>query len=517
MPSRPHILLLLTDQQAASTLGCHGNPAVTTPQVDRLAAEGVRFDCNTSNCPVCMPARASLLTGRSPEAHGVFRNGFDLDPARLPLFSTFLRDSGYRTVWTGKHHWRCQLDAPPPTDTPYFGFDQHHLTDDNQIGPYFDWICAQGDLYREMVLGTLFNLPRPDHPWWHRRDYLSPEAIAAARRKHIEPRMPSTDKSINYWLSPLPDELTQNAWIADCAIDTIQSHSNPDQPLFLAASFVDPHDPYNPTEKFAASVDPALVPPPKNRPGEHDTSPPHYQRYVRAQTEHAWVNRVVRQTPDEWRALRTAYFAKVNAVDHHVGRILAALETRGLADDTLVVFTSDHGDMMGDHGMITKGDFHYDACIRTPLVVRPPRALRTTPGRVVTRPTSLLDLAPTFLAAAGLGPPPDLLLEGENLLPVLTGESEPRREFAVVEIFATVDGTHHPDQWAKTLRNSKWRYTWFPGDLYGQLFDLESDPDEFENLWGHPSHSAIQAELKDHLFTTLQTRCAPLPSSRYPV
>jgi arylsulfatase len=512
MSRRPNILLLMADQQAASTLGCYGNGFVTTPNLDALARSGTRFDLNLSNCPVCMPARASLLTGRSPEAHGVFRNGFALDPARVPLFSDSLAEAGYQTIWCGKHHWQCQLDGPPPSGIPYFGFARHHLTDDNQIGPYFDWVATQGDDYLGMVTGTLFNLPARDHPYWIGRSYISPDDIAAARRRWIDPCIPSEDKSLNFWVSPLPDELTQSAWIADRAIEEMRSAGRDGRPFFLAASFVDPHDPYNPSRKFFDTVDPAVCPLPVMRPGEHDSSPPHYQTYVGGRTEHPWINRVVAQTNEEWRMLRACYFAKVNAVDFHAGRILAALKEAGLADNTLVVFTSDHGDMMGDHGMITKGDFHYDACIRTPLIVR---ALGGPAGRVEKRPTSLLDLAPTFLDYAGLSPVDGVVQEGRPLRPLVEGRETEWRTFGVAEIFATVDGTHQPDQWARTLRDEKWRYTWFPGDRYGQLFDLEKDPHELHNLWGSLDHQAVIGELRNRLLSSLLTRCAPLPPTRY--
>jgi arylsulfatase len=513
MKTSQNILFLMTDQQAANTLGCYGNPFVKTPNLDRLAQTGARFDCHLSNSPVCMAARASLLTGRSPEAHGVFRNGYEVREGILPFFSEILQQAGYRTIWNGKHHWKNQMDGVPEPGR-YLGFEEHHLTDDNQMGPYFDWICQQGDQYREMVTGTLFNLPPKEHKFWNGRRYISDDEIRTMRKKHIEPRMFGADKSVSYWISPLPDELTQNAWIADRTIDTIRNHKDHSKPFFLSASFVDPHDPYNPTDRFFSELNPKDCPKRRIKVGEHEKSPPHYQKYIRSETEHPWVNRLLRHTEDEWQMLRTCYFAKVNAVDYHIGRILKALEETGLRDSTTIIFTSDHGDMMGDHGMITKGDFHYDSCIRIPLLVKSPEKPE---GFVCEKPTTLLDLFPTFLDFAGIEKPKTLLLEGQSLKPVVENQKGFDRDFGCVEIFATVDGTHHPSQWGKTIRNKKWRYTWFPGNKYGQLFDLEADPNEFSNLWGESKYAEIEKSLQNRLFELWMSRCAPLPASIYPV
>jgi len=461
-----------------------------------------------------MPARASFLTGRSPEANGVLRNGYALNENALPLFSEILRRNGYRTVWNGKHHWKCQMDGVPGPGR-YFGFDEHNLADDNQIGPYFDWLCSHGRKYRDMAVGNMYNLPPEDHPFWVGREYIGPAEIAMMRSRHIEPRMLHPDRNVCYWISPLPDDLTQTAWIADRAIETIQRGS--DQPFFIAASFADPHDPYNPTEKFFREIDPKQCPPPKVRAGEHEMSPPHYRAYLDGAVkspEFGWINRALRHSPEEWQMLRTCYFAKVNAIDYHIGRILSALDQAGLKDDTAVVFTSDHGDMLGDHGMITKGSFHYDSCIRTPLIVRPGQT--GARGAVCETPTNLLDLFPTFLDLAGIDHS-RVLLEGRSLKPLFCGsEASFERDFTISEIYRPHgDPSIYRSEWAKTLRNTKWRYTWFPGDRFGQLFDLENDPDEFDNLWGNPEFSATREGLRTRLFEMLATRSAPLPAPQY--
>lgn len=510
---RSNILLILTDQQAANSLGCYGNSFVQTPNLDRLAAGGTRFNCNLTNCPMCMPARMSLLTGRSPEVHGVLRNGLEFSEGRLPIFSQELRRRGYRTVWNGKEHWRCEEDGVPGPGI-FLGFDEHHITNDNQIGEYYDWVCGHGKEFQEIVTGSLFNLPDRDHPFWKDREFISAEEISRQRARYIEPRMPSEDKSINYWVSPLPDELTQNAWIADHTIRALDAQKDSDRPFFIAASFVDPHDPYNPTEKFFQTIDVKACPRRRIRIGEHTTSPPHYLKYLRGEYKDSWINRVVRQSEEEWQMLRACYFAKVNAVDYHVGRILDALKSSDAGPHTTVIFTSDHGDMMGDHGMITKGDFHYDSCIRTPLIVYSPGHQQRP---VYDEPTTLLDQFPTFLDLTGMGRPSDLLLEGESLIACMFDQSHSIRKFGMTESFGSVDGSPNHLHWAKTIRNEKWRYTWFPGGTQGQLFDLERDPDEFWNLWDDPSYRDIRTTLQEQLLESLTARCAPLPTSRFRV
>lgn len=504
-------MLIMTDQQAANTLGCYGNTFVSTPNLDRMAREGARFDCHISNCPLCAPARSSIITGRSVSAHRVYRNGFDLKSANLPTFADMLNQAGYATVWNGKAHWQCQMDGIHGEDGPYFGFTETHITEDNQIGEYFDWIQKNYPEFVRIATAMLFNLPPKAHKYWAGRKYISPADINKARN---DTHIPDFEKGLCYWTNPLPEEITQNAWITDHTIAALKKYTEAGRKFFITASYVDPHDPLNPTKNFIKELEANRCPPPKVKYGEHAGSPPHYRDYIAGKGHHPqWIKSMVGMDLLEWKKARTHYFAKVNAVDFYIGKLLSVLRELGIYEDTTIMFTADHGDMMGDHGMIAKGDFHYDSCIRVPMIIK---TIDMSKMQNIHQATSHLDIFPTMLDAAGISPSKYLHLEGHSLLPLTRGKPTGHPDFAFAEIYGSY-APHSPDKWAKTIRNRKWRYTWFPGNKYGQLFDLQKDPDEFNNLWDSEEHKEVKREMLIRLLNIMATTIAPLPETKFPV
>ncbi|MEM7275451.1 MAG: choline-sulfatase [Actinomycetota bacterium] len=419
---QPNILLVMADQLAAPFLSPWGGPALT-PNVDRLADEGVVFDTTYSNSPLCAPARFAFLAGRRNSRIGAYDNASEF-AATIPTFVHHLRAAGYQTCLVGKMH--------------FVGPDQLHgyeerLTTD--IYPAdFGWTPDWND-------------PDGRFDWWfHNLDSVTNAGVADATNQ------------LDY-----DDEVGFRtvAKLRDLARTSDQ------RPWFLTASFTHPHDPYVARAEQWNRYDHDAIPMPAVDAIPEDQLDPHSARL-----RHVIAADTTDVTPDQVRAARHAYLANCSYVDDQLGRILATLDQHGLADDTIVIFTADHGDLLGERGLWYKMSF-FDHASRVPLIVRAPD--RFAPRRVETL-TGLLDLAPTLIDLGrpdGVRPEDDL--DGHSLLPQLDGDEDPDRtvvgeylgEGAVAPILMIRRGPH--------------KYVWSEPDG-AQLFDLAADPMELTNL-----------------------------------
>ena len=503
LPLRPpNVVLLMADQLRWDGIGAYGNSVVQTPNLDRLAREGVRCDRAYVANPFCMPARASLLTGRWPHAHGLWDNGVRLVPETVTL-ATVLSSRGYHTGLVGKGHldvltkpgsleynrgWECP--AREAWHGPYYGFQEVHLR------------CG----------GTP---PGGHYGAWLQREH--PEAVPLLLRENaLEPPVAGA------WKSALPVELHSSTWTGDQAVAFIDRQAarneaggqagSDGQPFFLWASFIDPHPPICPPRPYCDMYNPREMPLPVRRQGELDDKPPHFRGAAHPGTGTRRPYGPPRDVANERRTdagdqVRKAfYYGMTSLVDHNVGRILAALEAHRLLDDTIVVYVSDHGEMLGDHWLDSKGPWHYDACTRVPMLYRYPRAVPA--GGVVSDFVSQCDMAPTICdlldapftrwpdhvneAHPGGEAGPEVLpdVQGISLLPALRGEGPARNQVLTEFEWRWIPGLHQ-----KTLRRRDWRLTMYADGLDGELYELERDPDEFVNLYHDPAHKAIVAEL----------------------
>jgi arylsulfatase A-like enzyme len=529
MPDRPNILLIHTDEQRADTLGSYGNDLVETPHIDRLDRDGVRFDEGHCTHPLCCPSRGSLLTGRYPSVNGLWRNGLAL-PDEETTIAEVLRDEGYQTGLVGKAHFQPYMGDPDEfqesvstrtvenTDTvwdswrdfagPYYGFDDVRMT------------IRHG--HRELWGGHYGLWVREEHP---ETVDLFPQDAA----------LESTDHEYNTWKSAVPVEVHSSTWVGDNAIDFIEEHTGTD-PFFGWIGFPDPHFPYNPPEPYCYRYDPEDVTLPADSDGEvwEGQDVPRYITYhLEEKYGTDW-----REVPEEiQREMIAHYYAMVDLVDDQVGRILKTLDEQGIADETLVVFTSDHGDWLGDHGLFQKGIPHTRGLTRIPWMIRWPGVAEA--GRRIEAPTSQVDLMPTLLDAAGAEIPYGV--QGESLRPVLTGERESLRPFALVEhrheahredspLVANMDGDMDmlsvmdnlvnwtgEDIHVETVYAEDHRLSYVTGvdEDYGELFDLAADPEGMENLW--QSDPERRCELLPHLVEALIHAKDPLPERRFPV
>ncbi len=430
---RPNVLLLLADQLGAEWLPAYGHPLVRAPNLDELAGTGVLFDNAYCPFPLCAPSRASIITGLLASRTEVFDNAAEM-PASLPTLAHHLRASGYRTTVAGKMHFV----APDQLH----GFEERLTTD---VYPAdFDWTPD-------------WSLPAGERlPWYHTMEaILTPAQCAASMQMDYD------------------EEVAFHATrrILDFARDPER------RPFFLTVSFTHPHDPWELRPHYFQLYDPAEIELPAVATIPFEEADP-YSRRLR---EMIGIDEIG-LTDEQVRRARHGYFAAISYVDERIGEVLDALRSAGLEDDTIVVFTADHGEMLGERGLWYKMAF-FDPSARVPLIVRLPGAA----PRRVTDPVSLLDLVPTVLELTGEKVPADL--DGVSVAPLVRGERAERGGPVLAEYLA--EGVSRP---AVMVRQGRWKFVHSPGDA-DQLYDLEADPRELENLGAGPEAAAFRAEV----------------------
>ena len=465
---RPNILLICTDQQRFDAVGAYGNRAISTPNLDRLASDGVLFEnCYVQN-PVCGPSRASLMTGRYVPSHGLHANGVDLARDE-ELFSKRLADAGYDCGLVGKLHLGSCRDGriEPRLDDGFRVFRwSHEPYPGSSENAYHRWLSAR-----------------------------YPDLYASA--------MSSGDRSA--W-DTMPIEAHYTHWIGEETIDFLRTSRRADQPFFFVANFFDPHHGFGAPAEHLSRYDVADLPAPVTRDGELENKPAIFTDASKESYAGA-ARGYLDYSETELMEVRRAYYAMVSMVDDEVGRILDTLAECGLAEDTMVVFTSDHGEMLGDHQLMLKGPFMYDCAVRVPLIVRWPG---TADGG--TRRSELvqwIDLAPTFLAAAGLEAP--AAMQGESLAGLARGEAAGWRDWALSH-YRESGGPYDPPVHVTMLRHESWKLVVHHGgpassrERTGELYHLAADPDELVNLWADPDYrdrrTALQEKLIDVMVAT---------------
>lgn len=483
---RPHILLVMADQWPAAALGCYGSRVPSaSPNLDALAARGVVFDRHYTPIPLCGPSRAAMFTGRSPLASGVVANDIEARPD-TPFVSQALSESGYRTWGVGKFHV-TSLHNRPPTDLSRLGFDDVLVTEDPKHGSWLEWVRQEHPDYYEAALAVSWPMPYLQSRGPGGTD-LRP-AWEQARRRYLEPLQAPPYRRIAH-PSPLPAELHQTTWVTDRALDQLGEVARRGEPAFTFVSYVDPHDPYDPPQPWWSALDPGDVPPAIPQEWTREWCPWQYAAFQDTRFELSTFE------PETWAMLRAAYFGSARFVDDQIGRLLRGLHRLGLQDRTLVIATSDHGDMVGDHGLLMKGPWHYDATIRCPMILAGPGV---AVGRRFKGLTSHLDVAPTLLRAAQID---HGATEGRALpidpasLAVDTGH-----ERLAIETNTSYVAPADPVRTVVTRDGG--RLTVFPGQRYGELFELSQDPTEQHNRYRDPGALSRRLELTEELVAAM--------------
>ena len=477
---RPNVIVITTDQQRLDSLSCMGSSFVRTPNLDRLAHDGVLFRRAYCTNPVCTPSRASIFSGFQVSRHGAWNVGTKI-PADIPLLTHRLAALGYRTHGIGKMHFQPfgtveseeSLErwnaGEALTRGPYYGFETMELacghTTYGMTGTYGEWVLEQVAGNRAALDG-----------FRQSRRLVEPEFGGAA------------------YETSLPWRLQNSVWTAERACAFLRDHhreaggSAGRRPFFLAIGFEDPHHPHAVPSDYANRVDPASVPLPAYTPGELNDKPPHFAANrdgtlnagdLRGEYPVAGVSRGNDTVTDEAARLgRAHYYTLVQLIDEQVGRIVDCIDELGLRERTIIVFTTDHGELLGDHGMWCKGPFHYEQLVNVPLIVRGPAGFARP--RATDALVSHVDLVPTIMAAAGAPLPVsgDGSVDGVDLGPLLRGETSAARDHVLIEC---VDDPQKLR--LKTIVTASAKCTWYASHAFGELYDLAHDPGEMTNLW----------------------------------
>jgi len=437
---RPNILLIVTDQQRRDTIGAYRSARVQTPAVDGLASEGLTFTRAYTPCGLCSPVRASLLSGVYPHAHEVLTNN-RLHPVRTELqpgadiLTPGLKHAGYRMGCAGKWHVNSRLS---PLD---FGYDRYVS-------------LADYSSYRQNL-----GVPFP-----------------AGTSNYVIPRSD---------VDPVPVEHSRPAFLADRAIDMIREFSTDgDAPFFVRLDFHGPHMPNVIPEPYASMYDPRGIPPYPNAADPLEGKPA-----VQRMKRRHWGTHTMAWS--DWQPLVARYYGEVTLIDAQVSRVLEALDSTSQSNSTIVVYTTDHGDTMGAHGIWNKDYTMYDEIYRVPFIVRWP-GVTPAGARCDAYTHHFLDLAPTFLEVAGQ-PVPDGL-HGHSLLPLLGGGSQDRPR----EAFCEFHGCHMGLYTLRMFQTDRYKYVFHTNDI-DELYDHQNDPHELRNLSEDPGHQPVLEDLRHRM------------------
>ena len=507
---RPNFLFFITDQQRADHLGCYGNTIVKTPNIDALAARGAAFDRFYVASAICMPNRSTIMTGRMPSSHGVRHNGIPLSLDAV-TFADLLRESGYFTALIGKSHLQNMTDNPPgikPRAAPANfaappaalsearraagdGYDQESPARwrDKRAGPLrlpfygfssVDLITEHGD-----VAGA-------DYPYWLRDQGLDPALVTGHANALNAP-----DRVLEEaWRSAVPEDSSTTSYVVEHARARLRNCAlNREQPFFLYCAFPDPHHPWTPPGKYWDMYKPEDMPLPASWQQSRETLPPHVR--------HLWderdAGRARKGTPalyacteQEAREALALTYGSISHIDDGIGRVLAELSLLELAEDTIVVFTTDHGDYMGEHQLLLKGPVHYQSLIRAPFIWAEPGA---RPGVRHASLAGSVDIAATILERARIAPFNGM--QGESLLSAISGTgAAPQRNSVVVEEEGQRVYMGFPQRVRmRTLVTATHRMSVYADVTWGELYDLREDPHEMRNLWDAPEATALKGEL----------------------
>ncbi|RZS84194.1 sulfatase family protein [Pigmentiphaga kullae] len=532
---RPNILLVMTDQQRADHLGCYGNPILRTPHLDALARDGVRASQFYVASPTCMSNRATLMTGRMPSLHGVLHNGIPLSREDV-TFVELLRDAGYATALIGKSHlqnfgynnppirgWENLNGGTPPADAMKDAHRHHRRGReyDNEWTPYWKTdpsFHVQTPFYGfdDVRLCTMHgDRVQGDYARWLAERHPDPDSLRG--REHAIPD--DRYDSPQAWRTRMPVELYPSTYVAEQTCEWLARHArrDDDAPFFIQCSFPDPHHPFTPPGKYWDMYDPADIPLP---PSFHQENMPALLRAVHERTRagasrEAYVPFALNER--ECREVTALTYGSISLVDDSIGRVLAKLDELGLREDTVVIFTSDHGEMMGDHGIALKGVMHYRSVTQVPFIWHDPQLPGPRRGAVVDDVAGTIDIAQTILARAGLAPFNGI--QGANLLPALRGEAAPPPERAgiVVESEPLQYAFGRPRRFkVRTLFDGRYRLTLSDDPAVCEFYDLEADPHEVEDLWNEPSARGQRDRLVAALAVEMirLSESSPLPSAQ---
>jgi arylsulfatase A-like enzyme len=485
MSEKKNVLFIITDAQRADHLGCAGNPILKTPNIDRLAQESVRFTNYFCTNPICMPNRATLITGIYPNVHGVRSNGINLN-RDIPTITKTLQKRGWHTAAMGKiHHqfwlgafkhryrsaesfdeWADRKISSKSFPLPYYGYDEAEVISGNGTvcaGHYLEWL----------------------------------EERSSERAEEMRKKLKNYDNIFSLFCDEIPEELYNTTFVRERSVAFLERYAKGDygnKPFYLHCSFPDPHYPLWPPIEYQNQYKPEDIELPESFNdiknlykheflGYHLKNPPFKKAFIRESTE------------DEVRKIIALSYASIAYVDYSVGQILATLNKLGYSDNTIVVYSSDHGDLMGDHGLLFKGPCPFNGVLQLPLIWKVPGL--TKPG-ISDSLVSSIDYPKTILNLLNIKEryhPPDM--QGYDISPILKDPKKKVRDCVFIENDEDVgilkSRLRHliTEQYKLTVYENK------PG--FGDIYDRKNDPNELNNLWYDKSFREKRFELVDKL------------------
>lgn len=451
MSKCPNIVFILTDQQRRDTIAAHGFDYMDTPHLDSLVKGGTSFMNMYVTAPSCAPSRASLFTGTYPHTNGVYRN----DEIWSWTWVTLLNQAGYRCINVGKMHTN-----PFEAD---FGFHERHVVEnkdrDSPNLPFF--------------------LDQWDKALW-KRGIEKPSRVTYRRREDYKDRLGA-------FLWEADEDLHADVFVADLACMWLDRYSR-EEPFFLQVGMPGPHPPYDPTEEYVQKYSNRELPKAiRNYDFDSQPYPLRKLRENHLDQDHDGIVHLSEPTEEQLHRQRAYYYANVSMIDTQVGKIIAALTQRGVIDNTIIVFTSDHGDCLNDHGHSQKWNM-YEQSVHVPAIVWGPDVKQ---NQRIENFTAHFDLGPTVLEAAGVTAPS--WMEARSLWPELRGDDLAGREVVFAE--HANDKILQHTGFMTMIRRDRWKLVHFVDCQDGQLFDLDEDPDEINNLWDSHNHSKIKQDL----------------------
>ena len=490
--SKPNFVIISADQQRGDCMGVEGR-AVRTPNLDRMAADGTRFTGAITPCVVCQPARASILTGQLCRTHGVHDNGIDLDPSVGERgFAGALGAAGYETAFFGKAHF-SSYDAREATGSPESVISSAEYGED-WYGPYMGFGHVE-----LMVHGHNWFPPKKPPQGLHFERFFHADGRGDEKIEQYWDGRGDTKGAAQTWHSQLPMVWHNTPWTADRAIEWLKYQRDATKPFCTWISFPDPHHPFDCPEPWSRLHDPAEVDLPKHRERDFENRPWWHKAAVEEEPRGSDYevkmrkdySRIPPQTDDQLREIIANTYGQIALIDDNVGRILNALAAAGLDENTYVFYISDHGDWLGDHGLILKGPMNYEGLLRVPMLVKGPGVPQ---GKVVDEPVSTIDLGPTMFDYSGAEARLDQ--HGASLRGLIEGEEA--REFAMSE-WELLPNRVGVALSLRCVRTKTHKLTMDMRSGAGEMYDLGADPDEMVNLFDDPEHEDVQAQLMGYL------------------
>ena len=493
MNKKYNVLLITSDQQHFDTIGKF-NPEIKTPNLDRLCNAGTYFNRAYTVNPTCTPTRATLITGKYPSQHGAWTLGTKLSEKETTI-GELLQEEGIRTALVGKAHFQPlmrtekydSLEAYPVLhdldfwrnfDEDFYGFDTVKLarnhTNESHVGQHYAiWMEEKG--FKD----------------W--RKYFLPCSTQVEKTDGLFDL--TMEQSIKYdW--GIPEAYHYNAWIAEETNTLLESYKANNEQFFLWASFFDPHPTYLVPKGWEEVYDPEQLTLPHMVEGEHEDSPeivkksqevsPDYSKYRKTGFALHGMESHVGKSEVEKKKDLAVYYEMVTLMDKYIGQILDKLDALGLTEETIIIFTTDHGHYMGQHGLYAKGPYMYEDAIKVPYIVSCPGTV--TSNHVSEAMQSLVDIPTTILDYCGVEIP--YAMTGKNQRNVWEGKEESVRDHIICE--------HHHERHTVNLRayvNERYKLVIQQNEMYGQLYDLENDPGEIKNLWSVPEYAEVKEQL----------------------